>query len=121
MEYPRTIRKIRSVIRRVNRRLAKYDANPRNADRSLWGELAVVSFANATGLSADVRIDPETVLSDLLADLMHWCDVQKNNACLVESIDFGSALRRAREHYTEECADERKREGRLLRTTIVRT
>ena len=103
MEDLHTILKIRSRIQSVNRRLAKNDAGPRNADRSLWAELAVVSFANATGLSGDVESDPETVLGDLLADLMHWCDVQKTNYCLMESIDFKSALERARDLYTEEC------------------
>ena len=80
--------KIRNQIRSVNRRLAKDNAEPRNADRSLWSELAVVSFAGVTGLSEDLQIDPETVLCDLLADLMHWCDVQKTNHSEVESIDF---------------------------------
>jgi len=98
--------KIRNRIRSVNRRLAKNNAGPRNADRSLRGALAVVSFASVTGLSGDVQIDPETVLADLLADLMHWCDIQKTNDCLKESLDFESALERARHHYSEECADE---------------
>ncbi len=100
--------KIRNQIRSVNRRLAKDNAEPRNADRSLWSELAVVSFAGVTGLSEDLQIDPETVLCDLLADLMHWCDVQKTNHSEVESIDFESALSRARGHYSEECANEQK-------------
>jgi hypothetical protein len=103
-----TTREIRSRIRSVNRRLDKTHADPRNADRALWGELAVVTFASVTGMSADVQIDPETVLGDLLAGLMHWCDVQKTNACRIESIDFESALERARNHYNEEIVDERE-------------
>ncbi len=62
----------------------------------------MVSFAGATGLSGDLKTDPETVLGDLLADLMHWCDGQKASDCLVESIDFESALKRARDHYRAE-------------------
>jgi hypothetical protein len=108
MEDRPTIREIRNRIRSVNRRLDKTHADPRNADRALWGALAVVSFASVTGLSGDVQIDPETVLGDLLAGLMHWCDVQKTNECRIESIDFESALRRARNHYKEDLVDERE-------------
>jgi hypothetical protein len=108
MEHHPTTREIRNRIRSVNRRLDKTHADPRNADRALWGALAVVSFASVTGLSADVQIDPETVLGDLLAALMYWCDVQKTDICRIESIDFESALERARNHYTEETAYERE-------------
>ena len=101
---------IRNRIRSVNRRLAKV-GNPRNADRSLWGGFAVVSFASVTGLRGDIEVDPETVLTDLLADLMHWCDVQKASGCMPEPIDFESALERARDHYGEERAEERVQEG----------
>jgi hypothetical protein len=93
----------------VNRGLARNDGRPRNADRSLWGELAVVSFARATGLGGDLDLDPETVLCDLLADLMHWCDSLKAKGFRVEPVEFESALRRARAHYAQERVDERKR------------
>jgi hypothetical protein len=120
MEDRSAISKIRNRIRNANRRLAKNNADPRNADRALWGALAVVSFASVTGLSGDVQIDPETVLCDLLADLMHWSDVQKTNDCLIESVDFESALERARDHYIAECAAEREqRDGLSSPTTIV--
>jgi hypothetical protein len=101
-------RKIMDRIRAVNRRLNETHGDPRNADRALWGELAVVTFADVTGQSKDVQIDPETVLGDLLAGLMHWCDSQKTNVSLEESIDFDSALGRARNHYSEEYEEERK-------------
>jgi hypothetical protein len=106
-DRPATL-KIRNRIRNVNRRLAKNHAAPRNADRALWGALAVVSFASVTGLRRDVQIDPETVLCDLLADLMHWSDLQKSSGCIVELLDFESALERARDHYSAECVDERE-------------
>ena len=105
MEDRRAAFKLRRRIRNVNRRLVKNNANPRCADRSLWGAFAVLSFADATGLSGDVQVDPETVLADLLADLMHWCDVQKTDDCLRESIGFESALERARDHYSGECGE----------------
>jgi hypothetical protein len=62
----------------------------------------MVTFADATGLGADLKADPETVLCDLLADLMHWCDVQKAYDGLVEPVDFESTLKRARVHYGQE-------------------
>ena len=99
----------RGRIRSVNRRLAKNNAGPRNADRSSWGELAVVSFASVTGLSGDVELDPETVLCDLLADLMHWCDAPKAKGSRAQPVDFESALQLAREHYAQELVGERKR------------
>jgi hypothetical protein len=67
--------------------------------------LAVATFASVTGQSGDVEVDPETVLGDLLAGLMHWCDVQKTRTSLEEPISFESALERARDHYREECED----------------
>src|ERR1700693_407891 len=109
MKSKPTIREIRDRIRSVNRRLDKTNADPRNADRALWATYAAVSFASVTGQSEDVHIDPETVLGDLLAGLMHWCDVQKPSDIRIESINFESALQRARNHYTEECIDERER------------
>lgn len=104
MENQLTIRKIRDRIRSVNHRLAKASADPSNADRALWASLAVVNFASVTGLSKDVQTDPETVLGDLLADLMHWCDVQQPSRGRIVLIDFESALKRAHNHYAEERA-----------------
>jgi hypothetical protein len=49
---------------------------------------------------------PETVLSDLLADLMHWCDVRRSDLEPQEVIRFDSALERARDYYDEEVSDE---------------
>src|ERR1035441_3752777 len=71
---------IRNQIGSTNRRLVKNNAAASNTDRSLRGALAVVSFADVTELNRDVQTDPETVLSDLLADLMHWCDVQNTES-----------------------------------------
>ncbi len=102
MEDRLTALRIRNRVRNVSRRLAKDDAGPRNADRALWGALAMVTFADVTGLSEDLQVDPETALGDLLADLMHWCDVHKANKGLTGWVDFESALRRARAHYGEE-------------------
>jgi|SRR5579862_9635651 hypothetical protein len=99
---PDELARIQARVRRVNRRLDERKADPSNADRAIWGDLAVLTFAKATGQSADVRIDPETILGDLIADLMHWCDREKSNPDRVELLDFESALGRARNHYEEE-------------------
>jgi hypothetical protein len=98
-------RRLTERIRKKNLRLIETHADPNNADRALWGSLAVVAFASVTGQGEDVELDPETVLGDLLADLMHWCDLQKASTSLRESISFESALERARNHYKEECED----------------
>lgn len=92
-------------IRKRNLRLIETHTDPSNADRALWGSLAILTFASVTGQSGDVGVDPETVLGDLLAGLMHWCDVQKASTRLVEPISFESALGRARNHYREEFED----------------
>lgn len=103
-----TSHEITERISMLNRRLSETGAEPSNADRALWGAWALVGFADATGQRQDVQADPETVLSDLLCDLMHWCDDQKTSGGLEESIDFESALDRARNYYNEECADEKE-------------
>jgi len=78
---------------------------PRNADRAEWAASAMSKFATLAGLDNDLHVDPETVLADLLADLMHWCDAQKANYHLEEAVDFQSALGRAQRHYDEEFGD----------------
>jgi hypothetical protein len=79
---------------------------PRNADRAQWAASAVRRFAAATGLRSDLKADPQTVLVDLLTDLMHWCDAQRASCGLEESLDFESALGRARGHYRQEFVSE---------------
>jgi hypothetical protein len=97
-----SIRNLKERIRKKNHRLIASHADPSNADRALWGSLAVVTFASVTGQGEDVEVDPETVLGDLLAGLMHWCDLQKTSTDVQESISFESAMRRAQNHHREE-------------------
>ena len=87
------IGQLRAQIHRLNHRLNETGADPTNADRALWGALAVAHFASVSGRAEDVHADPETVLSDLLADLMHWCN-QQSNSEPQEAIRFDSALER---------------------------
>jgi hypothetical protein len=86
-------------------RLNETGTEPTNADRAVWGALAIVHFATVTGRVPDILSDAETLLADLLADVMHWCNVQKANR-RQEAIEFGSALQRARDYYEEEYSDE---------------
>jgi hypothetical protein len=96
------VRKIRAQIRRMNHRLKKSEADSSNADRARCGALAIADFASATNRAADMRTDPETVLSDLLADVMHWCDTRRSGSELGDAVRFYSALERAKEYYDEE-------------------
>jgi hypothetical protein len=81
-------------MQRSGRRLDNRSVQPTNISRSSWAGRAIDSFARLTGMTADLRAEPEVVLSDLLADLMHWCDFQR--------IDFESALGRARGNHNKE-------------------
>jgi hypothetical protein len=100
------IHRIRAQIRRMNHRLKEAGADPSNTDRALLGALAVAHFAGVTGRAEEMHTDAETVLSDLLADLMHWCDVQESNSGPQEAVGFDSAFGRARDYYNEELGDE---------------
>lgn len=79
-------------------------AEPRGSDSALCGAFALLGFADVTGQVEEVSSDPETVLCDLLADLMHWCDDQGGGK-MVEAVNFESALERARRHYDDECLE----------------
>lgn len=87
---------------RTSNRLPTINNGPSNADRCLWGELALHSFAGVSGAKRELAQDPETVLADLLADLMHWCEMQGDLHRRDHPVDFESALRRARCHHAEE-------------------
>jgi hypothetical protein len=90
----------------MRQRLNETGAYPSNADRALWGALVVTHFASVTSRPKSLHTEPETVLADLLADLMHWCDVQRSNSELHEAIGFDSALEQAKDYYNEELGDE---------------
>jgi hypothetical protein len=57
-----------------------------NEKRADWADKAINTFIEATGT------DPEDAVSDLLCDIMHWCD-------LYNEYDFDAELDRARGHY----------------------
>jgi len=64
------------------------DAEHLNADRALWAAIALEAFRRETGA------DLTDAVSDLLADLMHWCDRFGQK--------FQRELERALNHYAEE-------------------
>ena len=66
------------------------DPDLQNASRARSAANALEAFHQQTGT------DFEDAVSDLLANLMHWCDRAGQ--------DFNQELRRARSHYAEETA-----------------
>ncbi len=64
------------------------DPEGQNDDRAAWAQTALEAFQKTT------RTDAGDAVSDLLGDLMHWCD--RNGS------DFEAELARARSHYAEE-------------------
>ena len=61
-----------------------------NTERAQWTDAPMRCFQRETGT------DDEDALSDLLCDLMHWCD--RNDS------DFDAALSTAQMHYEAETA-----------------
>jgi len=63
-----------------------------NDDRAAWAGDAIDAFARTTGVD-----DPDDAVSDLIADLRHWCD--RNG------VEFEEAVRRAAHHYETETSE----------------
>lgn len=69
------------------------DPEGQNDDRAEWADAAIAAFRAVTGT------DLEDAVSDLIADLMHWCDRH--------DISFSEELYRGQYHYRcETTADE---------------
>lgn len=71
----------------------KPDPDGLNDDRAEWAQAALDAFADVTDMDIACE-DGETVLGDLLTDLMHWCD--RNG------VDFQKKLAGAALNYKEE-------------------
>jgi hypothetical protein len=56
-------------------------------------------------MAGDLNADPETVITDLLADLMHWCNARNIRPRV--RVAFDRALRRACAHYGKEINERR--------------
>ena len=68
-----------------------------NEDRASWAEAALLAFGQRTGLLRERvgdKEDPFFVVSDLLADLAHWCD--RHN------VELPAAWVHATQHYLAE-------------------
>lgn len=66
-----------------------------NRDRANWALAALETFRHGVHMKGE---DTETVLGDLLADLMHLCRLDGH--------DFDAALRAAQEHFAAEIVEE---------------
>jgi hypothetical protein len=62
-----------------------------NGERAQYADNAITAFQLTT------RTDIQDAVSDLLADLMHWCDRH--------GMEFEDELNRGRMHYLAETAD----------------
>lgn len=75
---------------------------PTNLDRASWAHEALMVFAKRTGLAPDLEWDYEdswdTLLSDFLADLLHWCAVR--------DLSLNSALAHAEVYWLDEVTEE---------------
>lgn len=71
--------------------------DPDNDDRALWAQHAVMSFARITRMDTAGE-DNQTIVTDLLADLMHFAD--RNN------VNWLDAIAHAVDHYNVEKAEE---------------
>lgn len=68
-----------------------------NENRASWAEAALLAFAQHTGMAKEMVGDKEDaffIVSDLLADLGHWCDRHR--------VDLAEALVHAAHHYSAE-------------------
>ena len=72
--------------------MSLYDTDP-NAARAEWANRAIDTFMLATGTGK------EDSVSDLLCDLMHYCDQQ--------GTDFIEELGRAKRHYDVESKEDK--------------
>lgn len=93
------MRKIDLVIQSKCPNSLSFDADegPTNDDRTSWAEAALIVFAQRTGLVKETLGDEEApflIISDLLADVAHWCD--RNH------VDLPAALAHAARHYQAE-------------------
>jgi hypothetical protein len=93
---------IRREIERVNRRLREKDSQPSSADLALWGALAIAQLNGSVASGEGSATDAELALSDLLVDLMHWCDLRSSVRRRQQTVSFESALENAKAHYQEE-------------------
>lgn len=76
----------------INAKELPPDPDGENDNRALWAEKALLAFRKITGTEA------EDAVSDLLCNLMHFCDRDGQN--------FRREFERSQRHYTDETAKE---------------
>lgn len=82
---------------------ATADEGISNDQRASWAYAALLTFAHTTGSGRDLMGTAEEralVVTDLVADLAHWCD--RND------VDLQLVIQRAAGHYQIETASEGK-------------
>lgn len=82
------------------KKMVPIDPDNLNNERADWAEAALDAFALVTRMDTAGE-DYETILGDLLCDLMHWCD--RNG------VDFDVMLDVARMGYEDETTEKDKR------------
>lgn len=88
---------------------ATADEGISNDQRASWAYSALLTFAQTTGSGSDLMGTAEEralVVTDLLADLAHWCD--RND------VDLQLVIQRATDHYQTETASEGKQLVRMV-------
>ena len=78
-------------------------SEPSNSDRADWAYVAVEAFAAEVREEDMLGEETDLVISDLLCDLMHLCDVAE--------INWTACIERAEGHYREEIDEESLDEG----------
>jgi hypothetical protein len=73
-----------------------------NCQRATWAYKALVEFASTTG--QNIRVEEDTVIQDLLTDLMHLCRLKANDE---NGLDFDVILKRARSMHKIEVKEDR--------------
>ncbi len=74
-----------------------------NGQRASWAEAAILAFGQRTGAIAKAigdREEPFLIVTDLLADLAHWCDRNE--------VDLQATIRDASRHYQTETGSQGK-------------
>jgi hypothetical protein len=71
------------------------DVHPKNKERADRAEAALLTYVELTNSQDDWSYDDkELVVSDLLTDLEHFCELH--------DLNFSGAIARGNEHYTTE-------------------
>jgi hypothetical protein len=94
-----------------------------NDERASWAEAALIVFAQRTGLTKETlgdKEDPFLMVSDLLADLAHWCD--RSHVDLPSALEHAGTTRQKPPGKGDSCGREtaiqqiKARQGRTKKT-----